>query len=320
MITGMIIENSDETTLEAARIAGIATSVLRQEVNTWPKPGLVSHRDSGSHADMNAEMFHASAEALRPFFAELAQAGFDGGGMDDLRVIGQAAELSMLRATGGVNTHRGAIFALGLLCAAAGAMALVRQPLLTGSLGACVRCRWGASILGGPMSRQSHGAGVLRRYGVGGARAEAAAGFPHVYRVGLPALQIGSLLAAGDANAARVQACFALIAELEDTNLLHRKGEAGLHFAQSAAQSFLKKGGVGQRNWQFHAAKTHRDFVTQWLSPGGSADLLAATLLVHSLEAVPIPSERICRRQPDRHHPKCLVPGFLRADPDGAVK
>lgn len=282
-----------ETTPVAERIGGLAVKTLREEVNTWPKPGLVSHRDSGSHADMNASTFYASAKALRPFFVALAHAGLVRAGINDLRAIGQAAELSMLKATGGVNTHRGAIFGLGLLCAAAGAMAGAGRPFSPGCLGTWVRSCWGRSILCGPLPIRSHGACASRLYGAGGARAEAAAGFLHVYRVGLPAFRMGSLLSGGDENAARVHACFALIAHLEDTNLLHRSGAAGCRFAQNAARSFLAKGGVGQRNWQVEAARVHRNFVTRGLSPGGSADLLAATMLVHSLEGSPAASSGV---------------------------
>ena len=94
-----------------------------QELATWPKPGLVSHVDAGSHRDMDGAMLQRSAEVLRPFFVELAHAGWERSGMSHLRAIGLRAEAAMLTATGGVNTHRGAIFGLGLLCAAAGATA-----------------------------------------------------------------------------------------------------------------------------------------------------------------------------------------------------
>ncbi|MFD1283242.1 triphosphoribosyl-dephospho-CoA synthase, partial [Methylobacterium goesingense] len=106
----------------AERIARLATRCLQRELATYPKPGLVSHVDSGSHADMDASTFRASAAALAPFFADLAAAGAAGAGMAHLRRIGLAAESAMRAATGGVNTHRGAIFGLGLLSAAAGAL------------------------------------------------------------------------------------------------------------------------------------------------------------------------------------------------------
>ena len=274
----------------AQSIGDLATGALLAELHAWPKPGLVSLVDAGSHADMDAGTFRASADALRPFFVALAVAGAEDAGMEDLRNIGKAAERAMLAATGGVNTHRGGIFGLGLLCAAAGALGGRKEPpLRAGALGAFVRRRWGRDILCGPLPRQSHGTLAGRRYGVGGARAEAAGGFPHVYRVGLPAWKAGNRLAGGDENAAGVQACFALIAEVEDTNLLHRSGTAGLDHARQAARGFLRQGGVGQRGWRARAAKIHRDFVARGLSPGGSADLLAATLLVGALEAPEVP-------------------------------
>ncbi|WP_284211936.1 triphosphoribosyl-dephospho-CoA synthase, partial [Methylobacterium brachythecii] len=102
-------------TCEAAFIARCAVEALRLELDTYPKPGLVSLVDSGSHDDMDAATFKASAAALEPYFCELAEAGARGLGMDGLRRIGLAAEAAMLAATGGVNTHRGAIFGLGLL-------------------------------------------------------------------------------------------------------------------------------------------------------------------------------------------------------------
>ena len=281
----------------AQRIGGLATGALLAELCAWPKPGLVSLVDSGSHADMDAGTLRASADALRPFFVALAAAGAGDAGMEDLRAIGRAAERAMLAATGGVNTHRGGIFGLGLLCAAAGALRMGEEPQISaGALGACVRRRWGRDIVRRPLPGRSHGTLACRRYGVGGARAEAAEGFPHVYRVGLPAWKEGRLLAGGDENAACVQACFALIAHVADTNLLYRSGTTGLDFARRAARGFLEQGGVGQKGWSARAAKVHRDFVTRRLSPGGSADLLAATLLVGALEAPGVPTGKVRHR------------------------
>jgi hypothetical protein len=92
-----------------------------------------------------------------------------------------------------------------LLCAAAGVLHVAGRDDPLGILGTFVCLRWGSSILSGPITLQSHGSEALRRYGAGGARAEAAAGFPHVYEVGLPALRSGRFLAPGDENAARAR-------------------------------------------------------------------------------------------------------------------
>src|SRR4051794_5261848 len=159
--------------LDAAQLGYLASLCLKLEVETHPKPGLVSHVDNGAHRDMDAGLLCLSAETLMAFFGELAAAGAEGSGMNRLRAIGVAAERAMLAATQGVNTHRGAIFGLGLLCAAAGYRNAVG---IRKSLGRLVSERWGHDILSGPVSLRSHGAVAARRYGAGGARAEAANG------------------------------------------------------------------------------------------------------------------------------------------------
>ncbi|MBR8511803.1 triphosphoribosyl-dephospho-CoA synthase MdcB [Burkholderia cenocepacia] len=270
---------------DAERIAALAERSLVLEIDTYPKPGLVSHVDTGSHADMDAATFARSAAVLRPYFAELADAGARDADMAVLRKIGLRAEHAMLAATGGVNTHRGAIFGLGLLCAAAGRCALPGAVPDGMTLGAFVSRRWGVEILGGPRLPDSHGERASRRYGVGGARREAADGFPTVYAVGLPALRRAQRDLPDDPEAARVAACFALIAALDDTNLLHRGGQAGLDFARATARAFVARGGVRAPDWRLRAAAAHRAFVARRLSPGGAADLLAMSVFVDALEA-----------------------------------
>lgn len=273
----------------AARLPDVGAQAARcllLELETWPKPGLVSHIDRGSHDDMDAGTFRASAAALGPYFQALAEAGARGVGLGRLRGIGMEAEAAMLAATGGINTHRGAIFGLGLLCAAVGArLGGHAGPRL--SLGQIVSQRWGEAVRYGPVHAHSHGSKARRRYGAGGARQEAADGFPSVYEVGLPALRRGARIAQGDAEMARVDACFALVAALDDTNLLHRGGRAGLGFARDTARRFLDAGGVGQPDWRERARMVHEQFVARRLSPGGSADLLAMSLFVAAWDAEP---------------------------------
>ncbi len=271
---------------DADRIGQMAADALLAELDTWPKPGLVSPLDNGSHDDMDYGTFLRSIAALRPFYTELAVAGSADADMNALRRIGQRAEDAMLAATGGVNTHRGAIFALGLLCAAAGAAGAERSPLSAERLMRAVGKRWGSEILRGPIPLNSHGSDALRRYRAGGARSEAAQGFPHARDVGLPALRAGRVLA-GNEDAARVHAFFALLAAMEDTNLLHRGGAEGLADARADARGFLLAGGVGRADWLAHATAVHRRFVARRLSPGGSADLLAVTIFLDRVERAP---------------------------------
>lgn len=284
--------------MKADAIGSLARQALLAEIDVWPKPGLVSRVDSGSHSDMDATLLQQSVLALEPYFVQLAQAGARGADMLRLRQLGVAAETAMLTATGGVNTHRGAIFGLGLLCAAAGAAAASSMDQTTGSvLGNIVRERWGAGIQTPPPPHDSHGALVARQYGVGGARACAAAGFSILYQVGWPALRKGRQLAPGDENAAAVQCCFALISAIADTNLLYRGGLDGLMFCRALADAFIQRGGVGRADWHSHGVEAHRAFVARRLSPGGAADLLAMTLFVDAYEAAQVRARQRCTAQ-----------------------
>lgn len=241
--------------------------------------------DSGSHNDMDADTLRRSAASLQPFFAQLAEAGANGVAMAELRAIGIRAEAAMMRATGGINAHRGAIFSLGLICAAAGAIG--SGPVSAESYAETVGTRWGAEIARAPASPTSHGGRAVRRYGVGGASAQAAAGFPALRAVGLPALRLGQARAPDDPEAARVDCFFALLAVIDDTNLLHRGGSDGLATARGQAAAFREAGGIAAPGWRNHAIAIHRAFVAARLSPGGCADLLAATLLLEALGASP---------------------------------
>lgn len=265
----------------ARTIRNAAVRALQEEVITYPKPGLVSLVDTGSHADMDATTFARSTLALRHYFSRIAVAGAQSVPFAVLRRLGVEAEIGMLRATRGINTHRGAIFNLGLLAAAAGYRA--QHGTDAGTLGAIVQACWGEDLARHRRDAASHGSRASAMHGVGGAKTEALCGFPSLYEIALPAYR--SVLDAGlSANQARVQAFFALLARLDDTNLLHRGGVAGLAFARAEARRFLAAGGVHMPTWRTRAIALHRAFCARRLSPGGSADLLAACLLVHRIE------------------------------------
>jgi triphosphoribosyl-dephospho-CoA synthase len=266
-----------KTVLFPSAIAALVARALREELALYPKPGLVSPVDCGSHPDMDVACFDASIAALEPFFEEMAAAGAEDESFAELQRIGLAAERAMLVATNGRNTHRGAIFCLGLLAAAAGAR-YADEPL-----GDIVRERWGADIpLPGGLPPDSHGLAMCRQFRIGGVRGEARAGFPSVHRVGLPALRHG--LAIADFETAAIHAFFALLACCEDTTLLKRGGKAGLRFAREGAADFLAAGGVSASDWKSRAIALHHAFVARNLTAGGVADLLAATLFVHYLD------------------------------------
>jgi triphosphoribosyl-dephospho-CoA synthase len=278
----------NEKTLSWPYLIGLsAIQSLHRELAAYPKPGLVSPVDSGSHRDMDAALFFRSLFSLRSYFRDVAIAGTQAVPFAALKSIAIAAEAKMMAATSGVNTHRGAIFNLGLLAAAAGALWQKGLSFREDALGEEVRKVWGEEIRehGRSLHQASHGRVVASRYGVGGALEEAAAGFPHIFKVSLPILQ-NALAQGATPNDAAVQCLFGLMAVLPDTNLLYRGGEEGLRFSQDAARQFLADGGVHQEHWRERAVSLHREFVDRNLSPGGCADLLAATLFINSLQLV----------------------------------
>ncbi len=260
-------------------IAFEAESALREELESYPKPGLVSYVDNGSHKDMNAGHFKASISILREYFRDISAAGMRAAEMTELRQFGIEAEKKMLAATGGVNTHRGAIFTLGLLAAAAGYKVAFGVPE---NLGDIVAKLWGRAIMGSNVYEISHGIEVAMRYGCGGAKEEAAGGFQSVCKFGLPAFK--SVQEGHSRNAARTHAFFAILENIQDTTLLYRGGIYGLEFARNSAGDFNRCGGVNSPGWEKSAVDVHREFIRRNLSCGGVADLLAATIFIQRME------------------------------------
>lgn len=272
-----------------AHTARTAVACLYAELALYPKPGLVSLVDNGSHTDMDAATFMRSMFALRHYYARITRAGADDAPFAQLKLLGIDAEGRMLDATGGINTHRGAIFCLGMLCAGIGRAAAQGVALTPEALRAVLLLRWGEELAShcavpGPAPTGSHGLRAAALHGASGAREEGALGFPSVFEIGLPALR--QTLAAGRGmRQARVDALFALMAHVSDTNVYHRGGAAGAAIVREQASRFLAAGGTADAGWLARAVHCHRLFVEHRLSPGGAADLLAATCLVNAATA-----------------------------------
>ncbi len=249
------------------RLAGLAVDALLDEIDLFPKPGLVSPVDTGSHHDMDYVLMRVSAESLREPFSRIAGAAAAGAAFESgLVPLGVEAERRMLEATGGINTHRGAIFAMGLLVAATARAGIDAGP---DSVRSGLLEEWGPALL-------RHAKSDARV----GARLEAAAGYPSLFERALPHYR--SRLNDGfAADAAAIETLFLLIASVSDTNLTHRGGLAGAAFARGRAEAFLGSGGISRADWKARAIGIHAEFVQKNLSPGGAADLLAGTLFLH---------------------------------------
>ena len=271
------VEPFGAPTTHAQRIGRAAIAALYDELALAPKPGLVSFEDTGSHSDMHAGLFMRSLFALRHYFIQIALLGGRHAPFAELQKAGVAAEARMLGATGGVNTHRGAVFLLGLLAASAGAAC---GPVSTACLRRLLVVHWGPELVERMLTgRESNGRRAARAHGLRGAMEEAALGFPAVFDLGSPVLR-RALHAGMSVQRARLQTLMAVIAELDDTNLAHRGGAAGLRFAQARAREFLSAGGAARPDALAHARAIHRAFVSRRLSPGGAADVLAASCML----------------------------------------
>lgn len=259
-------------------IGALARLALEQEVLLTPKPGLVDQCNSGAHRDMTAETFLCSAAALEPWFVQLASLGAEQAALSPaaalpaLRSVGRQAETAMFHATGGVNTHKGALFSIGLLCACAGRLNALGQSVTAEKL-----CALAAETVSGISARELHGnnSNGLRVYaatGANGVRGEAESGFASVRRYALP-----WLLKTQD-ETAQLRALLCLMSHVEDTNVLHRAGTAGLQWLQRRAAETME-------HFSVSAVKAlDGECISKNISPGGCADLLAIALFLVQAE------------------------------------
>jgi triphosphoribosyl-dephospho-CoA synthase len=264
------------------RIATLARQALAAEAELTPKPGLVDRRGPGAHFDLSLELMLESAAAIEPYFAAMGLAS-EGRRLDrslrrQLAIIGRYAERAMYRVTQGSNTHKGAIWILGLLVAAAAGRPGQNAREIAAAAGAIARLpdRMQPELL-------THGDIVRARYGAAGARGEAINDFPHVIKVGLPALRL-KRAAGSSEQLCRLHVLLSIMSCLNDTCVLYRGGVEALHAVKSGAQAVLMAGGPGSTQGQKEIRKLERDLITRNVSPGGSADLLAATIFLDALE------------------------------------
>ena len=273
---------------DAERIASLAVQALIKEVKTTPKPGLVDLRNNGSHPDMSVEIFEKSAVSLEGYFLESIETGRKYADetydklFSELRRAGILAEKNMYDVTGGVNTHKGAIFSFGILCGGIGRLWTPECPVAD----SCKIFDTAAKIarialesdLASPVGTTA-GERMFIKHGVAGIRGEAASGFPSVSKLALPIYQ--SLLGCGlSDNHSGVITLLNLIASIDDTTLYKRGGMAGLSFAKEYAGRLIKENPQPEIN---QVEDMDDEFIKRNLSAGGAADLLAVTYFIDSL-------------------------------------
>ena len=268
----------------AEKIGRLAKDALVFEARLTPKPGLVDAENSGSHADMDLGLLLTSADVLEPFFMRFAETGEQefslepDGRINAIRPDGVAAENAMLAATNGVNTHKGAIFLLGILCYAAGRLSAGGESLAPARVAATAAlvCKGVTKELG------EHAGRAYVRHGAGGARAEAEAGYPNVLRAALPAHAKATVLGADETDA-WLLALLTLIGRVEDSNVLDRGGDATARELRRRARTILHKYPTGGTIMYDEIRLLDEFCRIRRVSPGGSADLLACAKFLCAL-------------------------------------
>ena len=274
----------------AKKLASHVVLCLLSEAAATPKPGLVDRNNSGSHSDMDFDMFKRSAQALHPYFVQCFHIGRNTKSttteetFSQLQQAGIAAEETMYATTNGVNTHKGAIYLFGVLCGAMGRLwnDSKQTPTVQELSATCAEIGYhGLKNL--KNSGTTAGLECYRTYGFQGVRGEAASGFSSVIQFALPILQNKAYWQNAPYATADCTALLHLIANVKDTTLYHRGGEEGAAFAAAYAQSLLRTSPIPTQA-QLYAMDA--EFIKRNLSPGGCADLLAVALFFSDLENV----------------------------------
>ena len=279
-------------------MAALAERALRRELDTPLKPGLVGPDSSGAHTDMDYALMQKAIAALRPYWSRMAKASVP----PLLQMIGIEAEKAMKKATGGVNTHRGAIFALGLALNARGMEVTVTEEVMQNRLckiaGVISRNGLIDSALhltakDATASHLSHGEEAVKQYGVQGARSLALEGYKDLWAHWLPYYRS---LRGQASSCPEQQTLLRIMSSLDDTCVIHRVGyERAQEVKREAAamlvalENYFSQGFA--KNQFSKAIPTATEmlqdlcvrYAAEGISPGGAADMLALTILIDSL-------------------------------------
>lgn len=257
-------------------IGHLASMALQAELDTTPKPGLVDRNDNGAHRDMDHALMQRSIQALHPYFVRLAQIGFDNPQPrhDEIQQVGIEAEQAMFKATGGVNTHKGALFSIGLAAVALGGMACSNNAQLH-SLSNSIASL--ASLF--PDTSGTHGSKAKANNKLKGALDNAREGYPQLFKAWLPFYL--DRLAEGDRYALH-KTLLRIMCDLDDTNIVYRTSMETMQEVQAEARRMLEH---IPETTHFEAAlqAMNTDYIRRNISPGGSADMLSLVVFLSNV-------------------------------------
>ena len=276
-------------------IGTLALEAMLVEVSVTPKPGLVDRNNSGAHSDMGFFTFLKSAASLRSCFEEFAEAGHVRGtknfSPDEIfpyiRKIGIESEKIMFDSTNGINTHKGEIFSLGVLCASAGYLAGIKHNINPEDVmrTAGMMCRglcerdFAEARMKSP-DTLTKGERIYIEHGITGIRGEAEAGYPVVCDYALPALRKyradGLCL-----NDSLVMTLIHIMAHNDDTNVIARHGLSVCEEVKERSRDIIMN--MESMKSIDEIRRLDDEFIRRNISPSGSADLLAVTYFLFTL-------------------------------------
>ena len=270
-------------------IGHLASMALQAELDTTPKPGLVDRNDNGAHRDMDHALMQRSIQALHPYFVRLAQLGFTGKQPchDEIVNIGIEAEREMFKATGGVNTHKGALFSIGLAAVALAGESFCRITQaegcgtmayndvnskqiqsLSNSIASLARLF--------PDTNGTHGSKAKANNILKGALDNAREGYTQLFKAWLPFYI--DRIAEGD-NYALHKTLLRIMCDLDDTNIVYRTSMETMQEVKTEAKQMLD---TSRNIVNFEAAlqAMNTDYIHRNISPGGSADMLSLVVFL----------------------------------------
>lgn len=266
---------------------------MTYEVMAAPKPGLVDRFNSGAHKDMDIFTFINSIISLKDYYYQITESGYNFSKKDyrllmkEIRPLGIEAEKTMFKATKGVNTHKGLIFLMGIIAAAVGN--LYRRSMdisprniskLTGQMTSGITNELKVNL---ESDNLTYGERIFKEYNITGIRGEVEKGLPTVMEVSLPIYTKLMKDPRISQNTAMIHTLLHLMVLVDDINILGRHGMESLEYVRKRAKDALGFGGYLSPKGRKYVEYMDRDFIDKNISPGGSADLLAVTVLLYLL-------------------------------------
>lgn len=267
-----------------------ALRALLYEVVTLPKPGLVDPIDHSTHPDMDVYAFIDSSASLIPYFERCVATAQNSDSnllemFEKIRVLGIEAEERMFTATNGVNTHKGAIFSLGIILTAFAYAQKNCANYTLNDIQDIIR-QMTCNILDDFHHHQDTAdEKQFARYHLTGARGEAYRGFSTVFEIGVPYL----LQADGTTQEKLINTLLFLAANIEDSNLLKRSDDPQIfEWVKAQIKIFFKRGGYQTDAGKEFLNQLNHEFTNRNLSLGGTADMLIATISVCLVRGIQI--------------------------------